>query len=125
MIIMRKLLTILMLFLTINGFSQSSINNNYLTTTVTSTTMSTNVNLRLNLNSGFGSGYGYNNDTKVGPYLVLGGASFVLAGLLTRPVYEGGSTTLKKPFYEQPRSWVMITGGIIGTVGLVFTISGN
>jgi hypothetical protein len=120
---MKKLLAVLSLLVCFNVNSQYTADNGYLTTNVVSTTMSTNINLRLNL--GTSRGYRYNSDTKVGPYLLLGGGVFVLTGLLTPTTYVGGSTTLKKPFAQQMRNWVMITGGVMGTVGLVITISGN
>lgn len=66
------------------------------------------------------------NDVRSGPIMMLGGATFIAAGLLTTPTYVGGSTTEKKPFIQQGgRSFAIITGGIILSVGCVISISGN
>ena len=66
------------------------------------------------------------NNIRVGPIMMLGGASFILAGALTPPTYVGGSTTEKKPFFQQGgRSLAIISGGIVLSVGCVISISGN
>jgi hypothetical protein len=120
---MKKILAVLLLLVSFNVNSQYNVNNSYLATNVASTTMSTNINLRLNLvptNS-----YSNNSDSRIGPYIILGGVVFTAAGLLTPSTYVGGSTTVKEPFTRQLRNWIMITGGIMSSVGIVVAISGN
>jgi hypothetical protein len=63
---------------------------------------------------------------RTGPIMILGGASFIVAGALTTPTYVGGSTTKKKPFFQQGgRSLAILSGGIVLSVGCVISISGN
>jgi len=69
--------------------------------------------------------YGYENTMRTGPAVMLGGASFIVAGLLTPPTYVSGSTTEKKPFYKQIRNLPILAGSIIFSTGLVITITGN
>lgn len=69
--------------------------------------------------------YSSQPEIRTGPMVMVGGAAFILAGLLTPPVMEGGSSTIKKPFYKQIRNLPILTGGIVLTVGLAITISGN
>ena len=113
---MRKLFITMMLLVCFNTHSQYTLGGGYMTISTPTTT----INLRLSTTY-----RGYNSETRVGPYLVGGGAALVLVGLLTPPIYVGGSTTIQKPFTQQMRNWVMITGCVVGTVGLVLTISGN
>lgn len=61
-----------------------------------------------------------------GPLMMLGGASFIVAGALTTPFYVGGSTTEKKPFFQQgPRMLAILSGSVVMTVGFAFTIGGR
>ena len=65
-------------------------------------------------------------DVRVGPLLMLGGGAFIAAGLLTPPVYYGGSTTNKKPFIQQgSRSFSIITGIVVSTIGIGVTLGGR
>jgi hypothetical protein len=65
-------------------------------------------------------------DVRVGPIMVLGGASFIAAGILTTPFYVGGSTTQKKPFFQQgPRMLAILSGAGVMVVGFGFSIGGN
>jgi cytochrome c biogenesis factor len=108
---MKKILLIAMLMLTIPAYTQLS------------PPLESPINLNLEMKS---SGYStYGNDVRTGPIVMVGGAAFILAGLLTPPVMEGGSTTIKKPFYKQIRSLPILAGGIVMTVGLAITITGN
>ena len=62
---------------------------------------------------------------RTGPIMILGGASFIVAGALTTPVYVGGSTTQKKPFLQQgPRMLGIVSGVIISTVGVGVSLGG-
>jgi hypothetical protein len=62
---------------------------------------------------------------RTGPIMILGGASFIVAGALTTPVYVGGSTTQKKPFFQQgPRMLGIISGVIVSTVGVGVSLGG-
>jgi hypothetical protein len=61
----------------------------------------------------------------VGPIMLLGGASFILAGALTPPVMVGGSTTEKKPFFQQgARAAAIISGCVVITGGVVISLGG-
>lgn len=58
----------------------------------------------------------------VGVGMLMGGGAFVLAGVLTPPVYVGGSTTEKKPFYSQPRFYPIVTGALVMFVGVTISL---
>ncbi len=67
-----------------------------------------------------------NNTPIVGPALLLGGASFIAAGLLTPPVMEGGSTTEKKsPIHQLHRILPIVSGSAVFVVGIGVTIGGR
>ena len=69
--------------------------------------------------------YGYEGTIKTGPAVMIGGAAFIVAGLLTPPTYVAGSTTEKKPFYQQIRNLPLLTGSLVFTTGFVITLTGN
>ena len=58
----------------------------------------------------------------VGGGMLMGGGAFILAGVLTPPVYVGGSTTEKKPFYSQPRFYPIVTGALVMFVGVTISL---
>ena len=61
-----------------------------------------------------------------GPLMVLGGAAFITAGALTTPFYVGGSTTQKKPFFQQgPRMLAILSGAGVMVVGVGFSLGGR
>lgn len=62
---------------------------------------------------------------KAGPMVMVGGATFIVAGLATVPTYVGGSTTEKKPFYAQVRNLPILVGSLLLSTGLVITITGH
>ena len=64
-------------------------------------------------------------DTRMGPAMMVGGAAFVVAGLLTPPTMVGWSTTEKQPFYKQIRMLPILTGAIVFTIGTGHTLGGN
>lgn len=64
-------------------------------------------------------------DRKVGPYMMLGGLTFMAAGLLTPPIMVGGSTTQQQGMYKQVRSYVFTSGVLTFSAGLVLTIKGR
>ena len=65
-------------------------------------------------------------DARIGPLLMLGGAAFITAGALTTPIYVGGSTTEKQPFFKQGgKSLAILTGGLVLSIGCVISITGN
>lgn len=65
------------------------------------------------------------SDVRIGPAMMLGGASFVVAGLLTPPTMVGWSTTEKQPFYKQIRMLPILTGTIVFTIGAGNALGGN
>jgi hypothetical protein len=67
-----------------------------------------------------------NNTPIVGPALLIGGASFIAAGLLAQPVMEGGSTTEKKaPIHQLHRILPIVSGSAVFVVGIGFTLGGR
>lgn len=65
-------------------------------------------------------------DINIGPPMMLGGAAFLAAGLLTPPLMVGGSTTQKQPFFKQgARAAAIITGPVVFLVGASFTLGGR
>jgi len=80
------------------------------------------INLHLESQS---KSYGFEPEVRSGPGIILGGASFIVAGLLTTPTMVGGSTTERKPFYKQVRNLPILIGSITLTTGIVITITGN
>ena len=66
------------------------------------------------------------SNVRIGPIMMLGGAAFTVAGLLTPPIMVGGSTTQKLPFYKQGgRALSIVSGAVFLTIGVGVTISGN
>lgn len=66
------------------------------------------------------------SNVPIGPIMMLGGASFIAAGLLTPPTMVGGSTTQKKPFLQQMhRVLPVATGSIFLVVGAGFSLGGR
>ena len=103
---MKKILTILSLMLCLNVFSQ-----------LAPPRQTINLNLPKSAPS--------QSDVRKGPMMLIGGAAFIAAGLLTPPVMVGGSTTQKQPFYKQPKMLPILSGTIIFTIGLGMTVGGN
>lgn len=66
------------------------------------------------------------SSVNIGPPMMIGGAAFLAAGLLTPPLMVGGSTTQKQPFFKQgARAAAIITGPVVFVVGAAFTLGGN
>lgn len=61
----------------------------------------------------------------IGPGMMIGGATFIVAGLLTPPTIVGTSTTQKQPIYKQIRMLPILTGTIVLTIGAGNTLGGN
>ena len=59
----------------------------------------------------------------IGPGMMIGGATFVVAGLLTPSVMVAGSTTQKQPAYKQPKMLPIISGALVFTIGVGITLS--
>lgn len=55
--------------------------------------------------------------------MIGGGAMFILAGALTSPTYVGGSTTILKPWYEQPGFYPIASGAILVTAGIIISLN--
>lgn len=66
-----------------------------------------------------------NTDARIGPGMMVGGAAFIVAGILTPPTMVGWSTTQKQPFYKQIRMLPILTGAIVFTIGAGNTMAGN
>jgi hypothetical protein len=61
----------------------------------------------------------------IGPSMMVGGAAFIVAGLLTSPFMEGKTTT-PKPFWKQgPRTAAVVSGSVVFVVGIGFTLGGK
>jgi len=102
---MKKILTILSLMLCLNVFSQ-----------IAPPRQIVNLNLPLPSNQ---------SDIRKGPIMLVGGAAFMVAGLLTPPTMVGSSTTQKQPVYKQVRMLPIVSGAIVFTIGLGVTVGGN
>jgi hypothetical protein len=62
------------------------------------------------------------SNVPVGPIMMLGGATFMLAGFLTVPPTEGSSLT-PKPFFKQGgRMLAIMSGGATFLVGATFSL---
>jgi hypothetical protein len=57
--------------------------------------------------------------------MLIGGASFILAGVLTPPTMVAGSTTQKKPVYQQVRMLPIVTGSFVFIIGAGFSLGGH
>ena len=121
---MKRIILILTLALSTISYSQDEISNldvNYVPTTQSimfnsNKTPVVNLNLQNSKNG---------PNVRVGPVMMLGGASFIAAGLLTTPVYVSGSTTDKKPFIEQGgRMLSILSGCLVMTIGVGVSIGG-
>ncbi len=64
-------------------------------------------------------------ESRVGPYMMLGGLTFMVAGLVTPPIMVGGSTTQQQAMYKQMRSVVFTSGVLTFGAGVVLTIKGR
>lgn len=104
---MKKLLFILMMCLTTTCFSQ-----------LAPPRQTINLNLPKPVPSN-------QSNMRVGPAMLIGGTSFILAGALTPPTMAAGSTTQKKPFYQQVRMLPIVTGSFVFIIGTGFTLGGN
>jgi len=81
--------------------------------------------IELNINSSkSSSSYGNESNMPIGVGMMLGGATFIVAGLLTPPSYVGGSTTERKPFFQQAKIWPILSGALVFTGGIVISIGG-
>lgn len=105
---MKKLILLVTLVCSMNVFSQ-------LAPPVT----------KINLNLYQPDFYKKEKDRKVGPYMMLGGLTFMAAGILTPPIMVGGSTTQEQAMYKQIRSYVFTSGVLTFSAGLVLTIKGR
>jgi hypothetical protein len=104
---MKKILTILSLMLCLNVLSQ-----------IAPPRQTINLNLPKPIPSN-------QSDVRKGPIMLVGGAAFVVAGLLTPPLMVGSSTTQKEPIYKQVRMLPIVSGAIVFTIGLGVTVGGN
>lgn len=81
------------------------------------------IDLKLELLETKSKTYKTESNFPLGPAIMLGGSSFILAGVLTTPIYVGGSTTVKQPFFKQGgRMLAIMTGLTATTIGFVITI---
>jgi hypothetical protein len=101
---MKKLILLLALTLSTNVFSQMAPPRQY---------------FKLNLPKS------RKTEFRTGPAMLIGGAAFIVAGMLTQQIYEGSSTTQLKPVYAQPRTWAIVSGSLVFTVGIPLTIVGR
>lgn len=127
---MKNLITIILLLLTTQCYSQTNyINLKPVTTgsvTLSGNGVRTNYNtsIRLNLNKNIGS----NVNIKLGVGMMLGGVVFTTAGLLTTPITEEDNygNIVAKPFWAQGSKMFAITTGISLFVGgITVSLSGN
>ena len=61
----------------------------------------------------------------MGPALMLGGATFIVAGALTPPLMVGWSTTQKQPIYKQIKLLPIVSGSIVFTIGAAKSLTGE
>ena len=115
---MKNILTILVLFLSYTCLSQDSFN-------TIDREIKYDIDLKLDKVSYSSSQYNSSGNMPVGVGMMIGGTSFIVAGLLTPPTYVGGSTTEKKPFYQQPKFLPILSGALFFTIGIGVSISGN
>ena len=84
------------------------------------------INLHLEMNVSQSKSYGYNEShMPLGLGMMLGGAVFTTAGLLTVPDYEVGPNgeTVTKPFFRQgARMMAIMTGAGVFTAGCIISI---
>lgn len=129
---------LLSLFITITSitFSQSSYSdfnismntynqsNPYMVMNTNTPKLGLNINTNTRVSLG---GYGYNDSSiPLGVGMMLGGATFITAGLLTVPDYDVGPNgeTQTKPFWRQgARMLAVMTGAGLFTAGIVISIS--
>ena len=93
---MKNLLFALMLLLSFNSFSQLAA-----------------PAPKINLNLPVTTSYGNNESRFTRPAMLLGGTTFIVAGLLAPPVMEGGSTTQKKSWQHQMHKIAPIASGCV------------
>lgn len=115
---MKKLIiTFVLLMLAITLYSQDSYDNE-------SIFLLEHENVLLNKNINQKSFYsGVSVSPTLGLGMIGGGSMFILAGALTSPTYVGGSTTILKPWYEQPGFYPIASGAILVTFGIVIALN--
>jgi len=115
---MKKLLLFIMLSLSLLSFSQYSVDSPIL--------LNKDIDLKLNmLSSTSPTRYG-EPSLPLGPSMMIGGAAFVVAGLLTVPDYDvlEDGTTQTKPFWRQgARMLAIVTGGGLFTAGIIISLN--
>lgn len=62
---------------------------------------------------------------RTGPWMMFGGACFSTAGIVSYTVHKGGSTTQKSGIEYQQRMLPIISGALVFSVGVVYTIKGK
>jgi hypothetical protein len=123
---MKKLLTFLFLTLLFTTYSQDSYDN-YLTPSYTFQTKTFDTDSKINLNLSASPHYGNEPSFPLGLGMILGGSTFIVAGLLTVPDYEVApdGTTKTKPFWRQgARMLAIVSGAGVLTAGVVISIGG-
>lgn len=112
---MKSILLVILTFLTLNCFGQDS----YQTIEFTPVKEIQTTKVQLNLPPYDSSPQ---SRISVGGGMLMGGAAFILAGVLTPPVYVGGSTTQKKPFYSQPKFYPIASGALAMVLGVTISL---
>ena len=105
---MKKLILMVSLISTMNVFGQLAP-----------------VRQRVNLNLPQPEFFKPDKESRVGPYMMLGGLTFMVAGLVTPPIMVGGSTTQQQAMYKQMRSLVFTSGAITFGAGIILTVNGR
>ena len=110
---MKNILVILLSLFTLTCFSQDS----YQSFDFTPVKEVHTTKIQLNLPA-----YQSSTGPSVGVGMLMGGGAFILAGVLTPPVYVGGSTSEKKPFYSQPKFYPIVSGALLMVVGVSISL---
>lgn len=125
---MKKILTILLVSLSLSVFSQDNLSINFEKENTESykEAMTQEINLGSNLTSSSSSFGRAGGNKTIGPGLMVGGLVFTTVGILGGTIggdYEG-NTTIKKPFYKQGAHFLTaLSGGICLVTGFIITLN--
>lgn len=115
---MKKLILLMMLIIPLISYSQTNNLNSF-------ELKKPDLKLEMLRPSGISS-YGYGNSPKLGPLMMLGGASLLTASILTVPMKQWRGVNQSSPYVKStPRFVTMMLGGVTLSCGIVISLTGN
>lgn len=115
---MKKLILLMMLIIPLISYSQTNNLNGF-------ELKKPDLKLEMLRPSGVSS-YGYGNSPRLGPLIMLGGATLMTASLLTVPMKQWRGVNQTSPYVRStPRFMSIMLGGVTLSCGIVISLTGN